>query len=350
MVKTKIICTIGPRSSSIAMLRNMMLAGMDVARLNFSHGTLLEHARRIILIRQLNRKYRRHIKILQDLEGYRIRIGTFQGKREIALKKRQALILSNGGLKGEKGVVPFDYTGPLTDIKAGTQIFLDDGNISLVVKKNARRYLETEVIIPGVLKENKGVNIPSVNLRFKGLTPKDKIDIEFGIKNKVDYMAQSFVRDKFDIGPIRDLIKSRLPECKIIAKIENRQGIQNIDEIIDASDGIMIARGDMGVSIPIYEIPIVQKEIIKKCNQAKKFVITATQMLESMTQHLRPTRAEVTDVANAILDGSDFVMLSAETAAGKYPVEATEMMNEVIKFTESSDAYRSFTALSKNNL
>ncbi len=191
------------------------------------------------------------------------------------------------------------------------------------------------MVVPGVLKENKGINIPDINLRFKGVTDKDKKDIEFGIKNKVDYIAQSFVRDSKDVLYIRGLIKDRLLDCKIIAKIENRQGIRNIDEIIEVSDGIMVARGDIGVSLPIYEIAVIQKMIIKKCNRKKRFVITATQMLESMTENLRPTRAEVTDISNAILDGSDFLMLSAETAVGKYPVEAVRMMNQIIKFTEA---------------
>lgn len=333
MIKTKIICTIGPASDSITVLRNMMLAGMDVARLNFSHGRLPKHSRRINSIRKLNKKYKRHIRILQDLEGYRIRIGAFKDKKEIELKKRQVIFLTNQNRLSDKNVIPFDYDGDLKDIKRGIHIYLDDGNIDLCVKQSTKRYIKAEVVIPGILKENKGMNIPDAHLEFNGLTDKDKIDIQFGIENKVDYFAQSFVRDKKDILQVRGLINHRLPDCKIIAKIENRQGICHIDEIIEASDGIMIARGDMGVSIPIYEIPIVQKEIIKKCNQAKKFVITATQMLESMTENIRPMRAEVTDVANAILDGTDFVMLSAETAVGKHPVEAVKMMNEIIKFT-----------------
>lgn len=334
MVRTKIICTIGPASDSITLLRNMLLAGMDVARLNFSHGTHIQHTRRIKLIRQLNKKYRRHLKILQDLEGYRIRIGGFKGKKEIELKKRQIIYLANQKILGRDNVIPFDYEGDLRDIKNGSYVYIDDGNIALLVKTRTKEYIKAEVVIPGPLKENKGVNIPDVNLKFKGITDKDKYDIEFGLKNKVDYIAQSFVRDKHDVMLIRDLIKIRLPDCQIIAKIENRQGIKNIDEIIEVSDGIMVARGDMGVSLPLYEIPIVQKEIIKKCNQAGKFVIVATQMLESMVENIRPTRAEVTDVANAVLDGANFVMLSAETAAGRYPVEAVKMMNQIIKFTE----------------
>lgn len=335
MYKTKIICTIGPASEDVTVLRKMMLAGMDVARLNFSHSTHRQHKCRIDLIRELNRKYRRHIRILQDLEGYRIRIGRFKERKEIVLKKRQIILLTNRkDVLGDERIIPFDYEAALSDIKTGSHIYIDDGNIGLLVKGRSKDYLKTEVVIPGILKENKGVNIPDVHLRFTGMTEKDKADIHFGIENKVDYIAQSFVRDKRDILLIKDFIAGRLSGCKIIAKIENRQGICNIDQIIGASDGIMIARGDMGVSIPIYEIPMVQKEIIRKCNRSRKFVITATQMLESMVENLRPTRAEVTDVANAILDGSNFLMLSAETAAGDHPVEAVRMMNQIIGFTE----------------
>ena len=333
MVKTKIICTIGPASSNYSTLRKMMLAGMDVARLNFSHGNLSRHAKVLNLIRALNKKYSRHLRILGDLEGYRIRIGKL--KKEVVLKKRQTLLLSSGAILCGKGSIPFDYEGPISDIKNGLFIYIDDGNIALKVKSRSNGCLQTEVIVPGVLKEHKGINIPDINLRFSGLTDNDKKDIEFSVKNKMDYIAQSFVRNKKDILSFRDSVKDRLPNCKIIAKIENRQGIKNIDEIIAVSDGIMVARGDMGVSLPIYEIAVIQKMIIKKCNRMKKFVITATQMLESMTENLRPTRAEVTDVANAFLDGSDYLMLSAETAAGKHPVESVNMMNQIIKFTET---------------
>ncbi len=336
MVKTKIICTIGPASDKVTILRNMIIAGMDVVRLNFSHGNHNQHSQRINLIRQLNRKYRRHIKILQDLEGFRIRIGKFKDKTAVELKKRQEIALTNNDILGTLNIISIDYKGDLRDIKTGSFIYIDDGNIALLVKSRTSNLIKTEVVIPGILKEHKGINIPGAKLKFNGLTDKDKADIQFGIENKVDYIAQSFVRTKNDIIKINNLVKQVLPDCRIIAKIENRQGIKNIDEIIAASDGIMIARGDMGVSIPIYEIPIVQKNIIRKCNAAGKFVITATQMLESMVENIRPTRAEVTDVANAILDGSDFVMLSAETAAGNHPVETVKMMNQIIKFTEDN--------------
>ena len=233
-------------------------------------------------------------------------------------------------------VIPFDYQGPLTDIKPNSHIFIDDGNIALIIKSRTKTYLKAQVIVPGLVRERKGINIPEFNVPLKGLTPKDEEDIRFGLENKVEYIAQSFVRSKQDMEEVRDRVKDENPNVKIIAKIENCQGIQNIDEILKVADGIMVARGDMGVSVPIYQVPIIQKMIIKKCNRSKKFVITATQMLESMTEHSRPTRAEVTDVANAILDGSDFAMLSEETAMGKYPTEVVRMMNQIIRFTEAS--------------
>ena len=331
MLKTKIICTLGPTSSSETVVRKMLFAGMDVARLNFSHGSMQELSRRISLVRSLNAKYGRRIKLLGDLQGHRIRIGNLA--QPIALKKRQIAWLIQKDIKGAVGTIPFDYQGPLRDIKNGQHIFIDDGNIDLEVIGHYKGKLKTRVIIGGLLKEHKGVNIPEAKLKFGGISAKDKQDINFCEKHGVEYIAQSFVRTKRDIMDVRRLLGGG-SQCRVIAKIENREGVKNIDEIIMVSDGIMIARGDMGVSLPIYEIPIIQKMIIKKCNRAGKFVITATQMLESMTENLRPTRAEVTDVANAIIDGTDFVMLSAESAVGKYPVETVAMMNDIIKFTE----------------
>lgn len=336
MPKTKIIATLGPASNNATVIRKMMLAGMDVVRLNFSHGSHSEHKVRLNIIRQLNKKYRRRIKILQDLQGNRIRIKLFKNHNPIGLKKRQIIWLTQENIKGEGNLIPFDYTSPLRDIQTGQFIYIDDGNIALVVKERRKRMLKTQVVVAGLLKENKGVNIPGARLRFPEITEEDKIDIKFGIENRVDYIAQSFVRNKKDVLAVKERISKELPDCLVIAKIECRQGIRNIDEIIKVSDGIMIARGDMGISVPIYEIPIIQKNIIKKCNRARKLVITATQMLESMTENLIPTRAEVTDVANAILDGTDFVMLSAETAVGKYPGETAKMMNGIIQFTEKA--------------
>lgn len=331
MLKTKIICTLGPASSSEATLRKMMSAGMDVARLNFSHGKADEFIRLINIIRRLNARYHRHIRFLGDLQGHRIRIGELSG--QIELKKRRIIWLTQEKVQGTEGKIPFDYQGSLRAIKNGCQIFIDDGNIVLEVMGRSEHRLKIKVIVGGLLKEHKGVNIPEAKLEFGDINQKDIEDILFSKENGIDYVAQSFVRTKKDILEVKDVLGVN-SQWRVIAKIENREGIKNIDEIIKVSDGIMIARGDMGVSLPIYEIPIIQKMIIKKCNRAGKFVITATQMLESMTENFRPTRAEVTDVANSIIDGTDFVMLSAESAVGKYPVEAVAMMNDIIKFTE----------------
>jgi pyruvate kinase len=313
------------------MIRKMIHTGMDVARLNFSHGKPQELLHRIGLIRLLNAKYRRRIKILGDLQGHRIRVGELI--TPIELKKRKVLWLTQQDIKGEQARIPFDYQGSLHNIKNGQNIFIDDGNIVLEVIGRAKNSLKTKVIVAGLLKEHKGVNIPEAKLEFGGISRRDIEDISFCEKHGVEYIAQSFVRTGKDILDVKELLRAS-SRCRVIAKIECREGIKNIDEIIKISDGIMIARGDMGVSLPIYEIPVVQKMIIKKCNCAGKFVITATQMLESMIENLRPTRAEVSDVANAIIDGTDFVMLSAESAVGKYPVETVTMMNNIIKFTE----------------
>lgn len=334
MPKTKIICTLGPASSTETVLRKMMQAGMDVVRLNFSHGTLESHLANVLLIRKLNKKYRRHIRILGDLEGYRMRIGELKDKQPIQVKKHQTLWLTTESILGEGDRIPFDWTGSLTPIKPGRHVYIDDGNIALKVEMRDPKNLKTQVIVGGWIKEHKGINIPGVKLDVTGLTRKDKEDVHFCIEHKIDYIAQSFVRNKQDILDLRMHLRSHAHSCGVIAKIENWEGIRNIDEIISVCDGIMVARGDMGISIPIYEVPHIQKKIIRKCNKAKKFVITATQMLESMTEHPIPSRAEVSDVANAILDGTDYVMLSAESASGLYPVECVDMMNKIIKFTE----------------
>jgi pyruvate kinase len=333
LAQTKIIATIGPVSSSETVLRRMMLAGMDIGRLNFSHGREKERLSRIRLIRLLNKRYRRGIEILGDLQGHRIRIGRLVEPLE--LKKNQKLHLIQKDIKGICDRIPFDYTGSLKSIKKGCHIFIDDGNIVLQVIKHAIDSLQVKVVEGGWLKSYKGINIPHARLSFGAISQKDIKDILFCKTHAIEYIAQSFVCTKDDILDVRNILGNDSAH-KIIAKIENREGIKNIDSIIKVSDGIMIARGDMGVSLPIYEIPMVQKMIIKKCNRARKPVITATQMLESMTESLRPTRAEVTDVANAIIDGTDFVMLSGETAAGKYPAETVKMMKDIIRFTEQS--------------
>lgn len=330
----------GPASSNETVIRKMILAGLDVARLNFSHGDTAIHQRRLDIARKLNRKYRRRVRILQDLEGNRIRIGKLKDGLPIELKKRKKIWLVRDEIIGTINEVHLDYEGTFQDIKAGSDIFIDDGNIKLKAKKVFKDKLLAEVVVAGRLKEHKGVNIPEANLKFPRVTEKDKVDIQFGIRNKVDYLAQSFVRDRYDCLAVKRLFKEKNPECQFVSKIESREALKNIDEIIEASDVILIARGDMGISVPIWEIPVIQKNIIKKCNLKKKPVITATQMLEHMVEYPQPTRAEVTDVANAILDGTDFVMLSAETAAGCYPVESVWVMNQIIKHAEKSHYYR----------
>jgi len=336
MPKTKIVATLGPASSNYTMLRKMITAGLDVVRLNFSHGSHPQHIEAIELVRRINKKYRRAIRIMQDLEGFRIRIGRFKDTKTRELKSRSTVWLTNDPSADGPKTIPFDYHGDLRKIKLGQRIYIDDGNLILQVTGVGEASLKAVVLEGGILKERKGINMPGAALEFGAITDKDKKDIRFGIEHEVDYVALSFVRNAADVQEAAELIKPSRPRCRIVAKIESRQAIQNIESIIDAADGIMIARGDMGVAIPIYEVPIVQKQIIAKCNAAKKPVITATQMLEHMTEHSRPTRAEVTDVANAILDGTDFVMLSAESAVGRHPDQAVKMMNDIIKFTEAA--------------
>ena len=332
MVKTKIIATLGPASSSPAVLCGMFKAGLDVARLNFSHGTMEERGALMNAVRTLNNKSHRHIRLLADLKGNRIRVGRFQNP--IELKKNQTVFLSrNGAAKGS--VIPFDYKGEMARVRKGFLIYIDDGNICLKTLSVSKDSIKCSVVTPAPLKERKGVNIPAANLDFPVLNAEDRADLEFSIAGKFDFIAQSFVRDAGDIRAVKQIVLARKSPAKVIAKIEAREALENIDEIIEASDGIMVARGDMGITFPIWQIPVLQKRIIRKCNLLKKPVITATQMLESMTEHKLPTRAEVSDVANAILDGSDYVMLSGETAAGKYPAETVRMMNEIIKYTEA---------------
>ena len=340
MAKTKIICTLGPASNSETVIRKLTLLGMDVVRCNFSHGTHKTHSSAVKIVRTVNNKYRRHIRILGDLAGHRVRIGRLWKNKPIYLKKRKIIYLSQRNIIDKDNIIPFDYSGNLKVFKKDHLIFIDDGRICLKVKGVEKYRLKTEVVVGGLLESKKGINVPEAKLEFPKISKKDKKDINFIVEQKFDFIAQSFVRTKKDVLEVRKIIANRLPDCKIISKIENSEGIKNIDEILDVSDGIMIARGDMGISVPIYKIPIIQKQIIKKCNKRKKFVITATQMLEHMVENRIPTRAEVTDIANAILDGTDFVMLSGETAKGKYPVLAAGIMSKIVNFTEGSSLYK----------
>ncbi len=342
MAKTDIVCTIGPACDKVGILKQLIKAGMKVARLNFSHGTHEDHRKRIEILRKLSGESDDKIKILQDLEGFRIRIGSFAKVHggTIEIKERQIVTLANNSDLSSPTVIPLDYAGPLTAIKPGNHIYIDDGYIALKAIKVSKETVRCRVLTSGIIREYKGVNIPNADFPFAALGEKDRFDIQFGIDNDVDFMAQSFVRRGQDIIDIRNYIEKRNFNCRLIAKIESKDGIKNLDEILEVSDGIMIARGDLGVSLPVYKVPVLQKMIIKKCRQRNKIVITATQMLESMTENPRPTRAEVSDVANAILDGTGYVMLSGETAMGKYPAETVKMMRKIIDFTERSKIYR----------
>jgi len=331
--RAKIVCTIGPASNSKTIIHKLIRAGMDVARLNFSHGTHVEHKRVVEIIRAGARSYNSPVAILQDLKGLKLRVGSLKSG-EITLKKGSILAITTDDIIGSPQEVSISYPHLIKDVEIGDKILMDDGLIQLRIIGKKKNRLITKVIEGGVLKEKKGVNLPGTKISGSSFTDKDKEDLAFGIKIGVDYVAVSFVRSKEDILKVKNWLKNQGSDIPVIAKIETPQALENIDEIIDVSDGLMIARGDMGVELPPEKVPLIQKHLIYQCNKALKPVITATQMLESMTEHLRPTRAEAADIANAVLDGTDALMLSAETAIGKYPVEALKMMNRIIRATE----------------
>lgn len=338
--KTKVVCTIGPASESEEMLEKLMLAGMNVARLNFSHGTHPEHQVRIDRIRKVADKLGLPIAIMLDTKGPEIRLGDFKDG-QIEVEAGDTFTLTTRDLLGDKTIVSVSHKGLASDVKVGDFILIDDGLIELEVKEIKDG---TDIICrvnnAGQMSNHKGVNVPNVKISLPAITEKDRDDILFGIENQVDFLAASFVRKKEDVFEIRRILEDNHGEyIQIIPKIENQEGIDNIDEIIKASDGLMIARGDLGVEVPPQEIPLEQKMLIKKCYLAGKPVITATQMLDSMIRNPRPTRAEVTDVANAIIDGTSAIMLSGETAAGKYPEEAVKMMTSIAKRIEESLDY-----------
>jgi len=338
--RTRIIATVGPACADTQILWEMAQAGVDVFRFNFSHSTLAEHQRMLERIRKVQRRFKRRIGILQDLAGHRIRTGRLSHGRPVALRAGQRFLLYRKPVAGDAHGVAFDYHGSFVPISRHQMIYIDDGNIHLRVLRSTEHQIFTEVVQEGVLGERKGVNIPGVTLAFPRISQKDIEDLGFAIHNRIEYVAQSFVREAEDVLEVKRRISRYLPNCQVIAKIENREGIQNIAGILRSADALMVARGDLGISVPIYEIPILQKWLIAACNHKGKPVITATQMLEHMIDHPVPTRAEVSDVANAVIDGSNFVMLSGETAAGKYPVEAVRMMHTIIEHTERHAPFR----------
>jgi len=331
--KAKIVCTIGPSSSDKKVIASLIKNGMNVARMNFSHGDHETHRQRIELVRELSGIYKKPVAILQDLQGVKIRVGLIEGGA-VELKKGETIRLSPGDGMGNRREIFISYPLLLKEIRKGDKILLDDGLIQLSVTGRTKNAVLATVAEGGILKDRKGVNLPGVKLSMRSFTDKDEQDLSFGIKMGVDYVAISFVRDADDIRKVKAWLMKRNHTIPIIAKIEKPEALDNIDEIFSEVDGIMIARGDLGVEMPPEEVPLIQKELIDKANKKGKIVITATQMLESMTEHLRPTRAEANDVANAVLDGTDALMLSAETASGKYPVEALKMMDRIISHTE----------------
>ncbi|MGE0267616.1 MAG: pyruvate kinase [Candidatus Omnitrophota bacterium] len=328
---TKIICTIGPASSNEQMIVKMAERGMNVARINCSHGNHSQHQKIIDLIKQVNQKHGFNITVLIDLEGYRIRIGKL--KKNIVLNPNDVVYMASIE-DGIPDAIPFDYKEEIKRVTDGLSIFMDDGTLHLKVIGRSGKKLKLKVIQGGILKERKGVNIPGLKLQSNILTQKDREDINFALDNKVSKISQSFVRNKRDIQRVCELVKPRNPLCKVIAKIESEEGLMNVENILDECDGLMVARGDLGVSLPIYKIPMIQKYLLQYCSRKKKLSATATQMLDSMIERGSPTRAEVSDVANAILDGTDYVMLSGETAVGKYPSRSVKMMSQIVAYTE----------------
>ncbi len=347
MRKTKIVCTIGPASESIEKLTQLIEAGMNVARLNFSHGNHEEHAERIRNIRKAAQMTGKTIAILLDTKGPEIRTHNMTNDA-IELVAGKEIIISMNEVEGTSEKFSVTYTGLIQDVKVGSKILLDDGLIGLEVLKidQSQNEIHTKILNGGILKNKKGVNVPGVAVNLPGITEKDAEDIMFGIEQDIDFIAASFVRRASDVLEIRQLLEdNNATHIDIIPKIENQEGVDKIDEILEVSDGLMVARGDLGVEIPAEEVPLVQKELIKKCNAQGKPVITATQMLDSMQRNPRPTRAEASDVANAIFDGTDAIMLSGETAAGAYPVEAVQTMHNIASRTESALAHKAILSL-----
>lgn len=339
MKKTKMVCTLGPASDSKEILTKMIQGGLNVARLNFSHGSHEEHAGRIQRIKEVRKELNIPVALMLDTKGPEIRTGDLK-EGKVTLETGKKIVLTSEQIEGDADRVSVSYEGLPDDLSVGNKILIDDGLIELNVDRIDGTEIYCSIDNGGVLGSKKSVNIPNVEINLPGLTPKDESDLIFGIKQKVDFVAASFVRKPQDVIAIRKVLENNGGgNIQIISKIENREGVEKIDRILAVSDGIMVARGDLGVEIPAEEVPLVQKSIIKKCNLLGKPVITATQMLDSMIRNPRPTRAEVGDVANAVFDGTDAVMLSGETAAGAYPVQAVETMANIVEKTERSEEY-----------
>ena len=334
MKKTKIVCTMGPNTDNREIMKELALNGMDVARFNFSHGDHAEHKHRLEILESVREELGIPIASLLDTKGPEIRTGKLKDGKKVTLKEGDLYTLTTEEIVGDETRGYINYAGLAEDVKPGDRILIDDGLIELHVREINGTDIVCRIENGGELGEKKGVNVPGVRVKLPALTDKDKEDIRFGVDAGFDFVAASFVRNADAIREIREILDEKGSAMQIIAKIENEEGIENIDSIIEASDGIMVARGDMGVEIPAEKVPHIQKMIIRKCNLACKVVITATQMLDSMIRNPRPTRAEVSDVANAVYEGTDAVMLSGETAMGSYPIEAVRMMSQIAEESE----------------
>jgi len=333
---SKIVCTIGPVTRTPRMIRKLIDAGMDVARLNFSHGTHEEHAENVAALREAAMLMKKPIAILADLQGPKIRTGALAGGGSVALRTGQKFVITTAKVLGDSTRVNTTFRPLPHEVKTGDRILLSDGLIELRVERVRGHEVQCHVVNGGILGEHKGINLPGVQLHVPALTEKDRVDLRFALKQGVDYIAVSFVRRAEDVVLAKSLIRRAKKDTPVIAKLEKPEAIENLEEILRASDGVMVARGDLGVEMNPERVPVVQKNIIARAREFRRPVITATQMLESMTENPRPTRAEASDVANAIFDGSDAVMLSAETATGRYPVEAVSMMARIIEQAEES--------------
>src|SRR3954466_13108875 len=333
--RAKIVCTMGPATNNESIVRDLLQAGMDVARLNFSHGTYPEHQKRIEMLRRAASKADRTICILQDLQGPKIRTGRLKYRTPVALKAGSRLTITPRDIPGTATTISTTFQTLAQEVKIGDRILLSDGLIELRVHAIHGNDVECEVINGGMLGEHKGINLPGITVSVPSMTEKDEQDLEFGLKSGVDMVAASFIRTAEDVRAIKRFIAEHKSDVPLIAKLEKPQAIEHLEEIFEVSDGVMVARGDLGVEMPPEQVPIIQKHIIRRSAEWRKPVITATQMLESMIENPRPTRAEASDVANAIFDGSDAVMLSGETASGKYPREAVRMMARIISETEA---------------
>ncbi len=338
--KTKIVCTLGPASEGEEVMRELILAGMNVARFNFSHGEHDEQLRKLETLRKLRSELKMPVAALLDTKGPEIRLRQFENGFVMLEEGQTFTLTTDQSVMGDETRVAISYEELTGDVEAGTHILIDDGLVELIVTEVKGQDIVCRVENGGKISDKKGVNVPNANLSMEFISPKDKKDLIFAVQQDFDFIAASFTRTADDVLAVREVLKEYGGEnIQIIAKIENNQGIENIDEILEVADGVMVARGDMGVEIPMEEVPIIQKIIIKKAYNAGRFVITATQMLDSMMSHPRPTRAEVTDVANAIYDGTSAIMLSGETAAGKYPVDAVKTMDRIARRTESDINY-----------